>query len=112
MSEPVSQPISPLQTHSHAIQLTMTHDPDVDIGGVGRPFVANPRGDLKTANWEDDGTDLQVLLLPTSGQTLTDMKHFKFYVAGGITNLFVPVSGVEAVDINGDPVVGVTATIQ
>jgi len=94
----------------HAIQLDMIHNPDVDNGGVGRAYVVNTRGDIKNVSWSDDGTSLRVLLFPTKNQTLSDLIRFKFYVAGGITGLVNPV--VQAFDINGNEVTGITANIN
>ncbi len=96
-------------TVPHAIQVDMTHDPDAASGGVGVPYVINTRGDLKNIIWKDDGVNLRVILTPTKTMTLTDMKDFKFYVAGDITGL--QVVGVSAFDINGSPVTGVTANV-
>jgi len=100
-------------TVPYGVQLDLSHDPDVDNGGSGRAYVVNPRGDLKSVNWTDDGTNLRVILLPARNQTMSDMKQFKFYVAGGIINLqpVLPVA-VTAYDINGNPVPGVTVTIN
>lgn len=92
-----------------AIQLDLRHDPDVDRGGVGRAHVVNSRGDLKNAAWKDDGANLRVILTPAKGTVLGDMKDFKCYVAGGIAGL--QVVEVKAFDINGNPVMGVTASI-
>jgi len=98
-------------TVPYAIQLDIVHDPDVDRGGVGRAYVVNTRGDIKNVSWTDDGTNLRVILLPANNQTPSDLLHFKFYVAGGITGLQNPV--VQAFDSNGGVLVsGVTATIQ
>jgi len=95
----------------HAIQVDFTHDPDVNNGGVGKAYVSNPRGDLKSIIWSDNGTGLKVLLTPTQLQAVSDMQDYKFYVSGGITNLLM--SNVLAVDIDGnsltDIVVDVTA---
>ncbi len=97
-------------TVPHAIQLDLVHDPDANNGGVGRAYVVNPRGDIKNINWFDDGTNLRVILLPAKNQTLSDLLHFKFYIAGGITGLQTPV--VQAFDINGNVVTGVSANIK
>jgi len=52
-------------TVPHAIEINMTHNPDVDNGGAGRAYVVNPRGDIKNINWSDDGANLKVILMPT-----------------------------------------------
>jgi hypothetical protein len=92
-----------------AIQIDLTHDPDVDHGGAGRAHVANPRGDLKGVAWKDDGSNMRVILTPAKRSVLGNMKEFKFYVAGGVTDL--QVVNVKAVDLNGNPVAGITASI-
>jgi hypothetical protein len=78
--------------------------------GVGTPWVANPRGDLKNVAWSDDGTRLRVVLTPAHGRTPADLSHFRFYVAGGVTGLRV--LSVKAYDITGQPIVGLSATIR
>lgn len=92
-----------------AVQLDLAHAPDADHGGAGRAHVINPRGDLKNVSWRDDGSNLRVILMPAKGVALGNMKDFKFYVAGGVTGLSI--ISVKAVDINGNPVVGVTGSI-
>ncbi|MDH5571629.1 MAG: hypothetical protein OEY89_07680, partial [Gammaproteobacteria bacterium] len=93
----------------HAIQVDFNHDPDAANGGTGKAYVSNPRGDLKSITWNDDGTNLRVLLTPAQLQSVSDIKDFKFYVSGGITNLAS--NNIVAVDINGNPVPGVTVEI-
>lgn len=92
-----------------AIQLDLSHDPDVDHGGSGRPYVINPRGDIKNVMWSDTGTAMRVLMTPAKMQPLSSFSDYKFYVAGGITNLNIV--DLKAVDINGNDVAGVTATV-
>jgi hypothetical protein len=48
-------------------------------------------------------------MLPADGKTLSNFNEFKFYVAGGITNL-TPVS-TQAYDINGMEMAGVVPSI-
>jgi hypothetical protein len=86
----------------HAVQLDFTHDT-----GVGKAYVVDPISGVKNISWSDDGTNLRVLILPADGSTLTSFKDFKFYVAGGVTNL-TPVS-TQAFNINGGDVTTVTA---
>lgn len=93
-----------------AIEVNLAHFPDVDHGGVGRAGVINPRGEIKNLHWNGTGSDIRVVLLPANQQPLTNMVDFKFFVAGGITNLMVV--DVKAFDINGNPVTGVTASLQ
>jgi len=94
----------------HALQLELTHDPSLAVGGAGAVFVVNPRGELKNLNWRDDGNNLRVLLTPATAQALTDWTDFKFYVAGGVTGLAL--SSVLAVDMDGNTVPGVSASIN
>lgn len=89
----------------HSIQTQFTHTPN-----VGKTWVVNPRGDIKNVVWNDDGTNLTVMLTPTRGMTLKQMLDFKFYLAGGITGLTQ--TGLKAYDVNGLPMSGVTASIQ
>lgn len=90
----------------YALQVKMTHDP-------GKLYVVNPRGDIKSLNWADDGTQLTVIITPawlkgtapSSGETLGEFVHYKFYVAGDVVNsLLLPVDGAEGFDINGNSV--------
>ncbi len=98
-----------------ALQVDLTHDPASSVGGVGIPFVVNPRGEMKNISWTDDGTHLRVIILTSGDGTTKDpsltsyqWKYFKFYVTGGITNL--QVTSVKAYDSAGNPISGVTAT--
>ncbi|MFK5948129.1 MAG: hypothetical protein QM500_05095 [Methylococcales bacterium] len=92
-------------TSPHAIQIDLIHDM-----GVGTPYIVNPRGDVKSVNWTDDGQNLRVLLNFTHENPLrTNIGRFKFYVSGGVTGL--QVQDVQAFDVNGAPVVGVVADI-
>ena len=86
----------------HAVQLDFAHDT-----GVGKAYVVEPISGLKNITWSDDGTNLRVIIMPADGKALTGFEDFKFYVAGGITNL-TPVS-TQAFDINGASVAGVSA---
>ena len=96
-------------TIPYAIQLDMTHNPDVDHGGAGRAYAVNPRGDIKNVAWRDDGSNMRVILNPAKGLVLNKIIDFKFYVTGGITGL--QLIKLKAVDINGNAVAGVTASI-
>jgi len=86
----------------YSIQVDFTHYATVDNGGVGRAYVVNPRGDIKNISWSDDGANLRVIISPTGLQPPIWMKAFKFYIAGGITNLTE--SSVQGYDENGNPV--------
>ena len=93
-----------------AASVTMIHNPDASQAGVGVPHVVNPRGDIKNVAWNDDGTQLKVILTQANSSSIDAFADFKFYVTGGITGLLV--TGVDAYDSNGDIVPGVTATAQ
>lgn len=93
----------------HAIQVNFNHAADSANGGAGKAYVSNPRGDIKSVLWSDNGFNLNVLLTPTQSQTLLDMQYFKFYVSGGINGL--QVNNVVAVDINGNNILGVVADV-
>ena len=98
-----------------ALQVDLSHDPSSSAGGVGIPFVVNPRGEMKNISWTDDGTHLRVIVLTSGDGTSKDpalsayqWKYFKFYVTGGITNLIV--TSVKAYNAAGNPMSGVTAS--
>jgi hypothetical protein len=93
-----------------AIQVYLSHAPDADHGGSGRAYVINPRGDLKNVTWSDTGTNMRVIISPAKAQALSNIHDYKFYVAGGVTNLNV--LNIKAVDINGNAVTGVTAVVD
>jgi len=97
-------------TIPYAIQVGFTHDPDESSGGTGQPHVINTRGDLKSINWSDDGTNMIVMLTPAKGQVLGNFLDYKFYVSGGITGLRN--ATVQAFDIDGDPVPGIVVSIE
>lgn len=88
-------------TVPHAIQIDLQHAADKDNGGVGRAYVVNPLGYIKNAAWSDDGVNTRVILTPARDNEITHINDFKFYVAGGITNLMV--LDVQAFDIDGAP---------
>lgn len=101
-----------------SIQVDLTHAPDSSVGGTGKTFVVNPRGEMKNLTWTDNGTNLRVLLLGSGDGTSRDpylttnfkWKYFKFYVTGGVTG--VTVQNVKAYDIDGNLMAGVTATVS
>lgn len=92
-----------------AISIDLIHD--AEVAGVTKAFVVNPTGEIKNIHWNDDGTTAKVLILPASSVGFSSLKDFKFYVAGGVTNLGVGASGVKAYDIDGFEIPLVTATI-
>lgn len=89
----------------HSIQAEFSHTP-----GVGKPWVINPRGDIKNIIWNDDGTILKVLLTPVRGRTLGLLLQQKFYIAGGLTGLAL--TSLKAYDINGNLMSGISASVQ
>ncbi len=91
----------------HAIQVAMPHTP-----GVGVTWVTFPRGDIMSGAWSDTGSLITVLLYPTRGVTASSLFNFKFYVAGGVTGLTLPTSNMQAYDVNGNLIPGISATIQ
>lgn len=107
---------SGISTFPAAIEVNLTHDPDESQGGVGRPLVVNPRGEMKNITWSDDGTTMRVLLMNAGDGTWNDpnytaysLKYYKFYITGGITGL--QVTGVRAFDLEGNELAGIVASI-
>lgn len=96
-------------TLPHAIQLDLQHAPDAAHGGSGRAHVVNPRGDQKNIAWRDDGQHLRVLITPVRDGALDSFADFKFYVAGGVTNLTLV--SLRAVDVDGNTVPGVNVEL-
>lgn len=96
-------------TVPHSIQIEFSHDADMDNGGVGRIHVVNPRGDIKNLTWADDGITLKTILYPARDSAPTSLEDFKFYVAGGITNLAL--NSIDAFDDTGNSISGVSAII-
>lgn len=90
-----------------SIQVNLTHPV-----GTAKPWVVNPRGDLKNVAWRDDGaTNLRVILSTSHGDPLTDLKHFKFYVASGVPLAgSLTVASVTAYDALGNSIPNVAAT--
>ncbi|MDH5573401.1 MAG: hypothetical protein OEY89_16680, partial [Gammaproteobacteria bacterium] len=93
----------------YAIEVGFSHFADAANGGTGSAYIVNPRGDIKSVLWKDDGRNLKVLLTPTHSTALSNIQDFKFYVAGGITGLVL--GNINAVDSAGQPIAGVTAAI-
>lgn len=103
----------------YGVEVTLIHDLDVGHGGPAPvPYVVSPRGDLLSVVWADDGVNMKVTMMPSwskdvppqSNESLGNMKHFKFYVAGGVTGLSVV--DVKGYDINGVPVPNLTAILN
>ncbi len=96
-------------TLPEAIEINLTHDPDVDNGGVGRAFAINPTGYKKNLMWTDDGINMKAIILPARDGIFDDEQDYKFYVAGNITGLVI--ADVTGYDNNGAVVAGVAASI-
>jgi len=108
-----------------ALELEFSHDPDRENGGNGQAYVINPRGDIKNIAWTDTGTTMRVISMSAWSKTAEDIagttsndvlanlptfERFKFYVAGAITGLTL--TGLNAYDLNGNPVSGVSALVK
>jgi hypothetical protein len=93
----------------HAIEITLTHNPDNTAGGTGKAFVVNPLGYLKTVSWSDDGTNMKIILMQSKDGIIDDMNDYKFYVAGTTTNLAF--GSVKGYDVNGNDISGITTTL-
>ena len=92
-------------TIPHSMQLTFAHTPS-----VGKTWIVNPRGDIKSVEWTDNGSNITVVLAPVQGVTLSQWLDFKFYIAGGLSGLTL--TSLKAYDISGNPVAGVVPAIQ
>lgn len=90
----------------YAIQLDLTHTP-----GVGSPWLINPRGDLKSLSWVDDGTRIRVMLMPANNVNPTSMSTFKFMVGGSLSGLNIDAASIKAFDSSGNAIGGVTASL-
>ena len=89
-------------TVPQAIQIDLTHDATV------YPYVVNPIGYIKNVVWENDGSNLRVILLPARSGEITTMTDYKFYVARVIN---LNEASIQAFDNNGVPVGGVSVSI-
>lgn len=92
-------------TIPYAIEITLSH-----TTGTGTAFAVNPLGYKKNLAWSDNGTTLKAILTPASDMIIDHMNDYKFYVAGGVTNLAVV--SLQAYDINGNVVPGVTSSLS
>lgn len=93
----------------YAIQLDLNHAPDAAHGGSGRVHVINPRGDIKSVAWADDGQNLRVLITPVRDGAINSFTDYKFYVAGGVTNLALV--SLRAFDPDGNLMPGVSVEV-
>lgn len=90
----------------HSIQMKFSRS----LGGTGGPWVTQGRGDLKNIMWSDNGTDLIVLLTPTKGIPVSDLRDLRFYVSGAVETL--EVLDLRAYDISGNPLSGFSAQLE
>lgn len=93
-----------------ALEITFTHDPDVTIGGTGKYSVINPKATKKNLLWNDDGTNLKVIMLEAHAGSVESIKDYKFYIAGSATNL--QLNSINGYDATGAAIPGVTATLS
>jgi hypothetical protein len=93
----------------NAIAINFTHDPDTSAGGSGKAFVVNPLGYRKNLHWLDDGVNLKIILTESQSGLIDDIKDYKFYIAGTITNL--QLQSVTGYDLNGNEIPGVTGNL-
>lgn len=93
----------------HAIEVRLSHNPDMDNGGTGRLHIVNTRGDIKNILWSDNGTQLKVILMPVGNKEFTHINDFKFYIAGEIQN--VVELNTLAFNSNGAPLTGVSTRL-
>jgi len=91
---------------------TIPYAMEVSLSHIGSEIhVVNPRGDIKSLQWKDDGTMLKVILAPSGSSILRDLKDFKFYVAGdSVSDLIV--TDIQAFDRDGYSVTGVVPTVS
>jgi hypothetical protein len=93
----------------NSIQIDISHDADMNNGGVGIAHVVNPIGYIKNTAWTDDGYITRVLLTPANESSIEKLTDYKFYIAGGLENLAV--TQLRAFDSAGTPLSGVSASI-
>ena len=111
-------------TVPHAIQLDLSHDAE-DPEGVGtRAYVSNPVGHIKSVTWADDvnTNTTRIILMPNRDAeirgTSDGFKDFKINLAGISgwavidTTPLDPTGNVQAFDVNGAEVTGVTASLD
>lgn len=94
----------------HALEISLTHDTDVNLCGSCEPFVINPLGYLKNISWSDDGPDMKVIIMQSKNGIIDNVNDFKFYIAGTATNLAL--NTVKGFDSNGQEINGITATLE
>lgn len=90
----------------HSVQMKFSRS----LGEVGGPWVTQGRGDLKNIMWSDNGSELTVLLTPTKGVPVSDLRDLRFYVSGAVTTL--DVLDLKAYDTLGNPLSGFSAQLE
>lgn len=90
----------------HSMQVRFSRS----LGATGESWVTQGRGDLKNIMWSDNGTELIVLLTPTKGVSLSDLRDLRFYVSGAVTTLAV--LDIKAYDTLGNPLSGFSAQLE
>lgn len=118
-------------TVPHAIQLELSHDTEDPEGAGTRAYVSNPVGHIKSVTWADDvnTNTTRIILMPNRDADIrnTDdnfdglndgFQDFKINLAGiaGWTVIDTTPSdttgNVQAFDIDGNEVLGVTASLD
>lgn len=71
-------------TVPYAVQVDLSHAPDQDSGGTAgdKAYISNPVGHIKSVQWNDDGINTRIIMMPNRDSDVTDFKDFKLYLAG------------------------------
>lgn len=101
-------------TVPYGVQIRLTHANSIDSGtGSNLALAVLPRGDQSTLIWDDDGTTLRVLMQSPSEMLPEKTKNYKFYLLGvDPASLQILSGSLKAVDANGNPISGISASIQ
>jgi hypothetical protein len=89
-------------TLPRAIEINLSH-------GVGDPFVVNPLGYRKNLSWNDDGTNLKIIMTESQPGLIDNIKDYKFYIAGTVTDL--QFQSLSSFDIDGNSITGTEAVL-
>lgn len=90
----------------HSVQMKFSRS----LGETGGPWVTQGRGDLKNIMWSDNGSELIVLLTPTKGIPVSDLRDLRFYVSGAVETL--EVLDLRAYDTSGNSLSGFSAQLE
>lgn len=90
----------------HSIQVKFSRS----LGKTGGAWVTQGRGDLKNIMWSDNGSELIVLLTPTKGVPVSDLRDLRFYVSGAVEAL--DVLDLKAYDMSGNMLSGFSAQLE